>query len=188
MEPEDPETDPGSPADPQGSLGEKDPAVDDPAQADGEPAWLVPALVGGVCALGVASAAVLARLHRRQRLARGDWAFAWRALCRDARRRGLSWKPSATEDQVADVIAVRLGDGRLAADVRRVARNACLARYGRPGAAVAPAAVDLNVLLASVFRALARKGRPDGTEPTHGTPTPKQKAGAGDKNVAPRRP
>lgn len=24
--------------------------------------------------------------------------------------------------------------------------------------------------------------------PTHGTPTPKQKAGAGDKNVAPRRP
>lgn len=43
----------------------------------------------------------------------------------------MRWGSDLTEDEIAELIGARPGDERLAAEVRAVARNACLERYGR---------------------------------------------------------
>ena len=94
------------------------------------PAWLAPALLG-LCALGcIGAAAGLALRARRRRLERGDWDYAWRRVCRVARRARVRWERSATEQDVAAAICARLDDAALEGAVRDLARHACLARYG----------------------------------------------------------
>ncbi|MDM8270072.1 transglutaminaseTgpA domain-containing protein, partial [Thermophilibacter provencensis] len=119
------------------------------------PGWVAP-LGGAVLAAGVGALAVLlARRARLARLRRGDWDYAWRRVCRTARRARLSWGPEATEKDVAEVICNTLSDEGLARAVRHVARNACLTRYG--SGAPATGAEKLPDLLARLKGALRQK-------------------------------
>lgn len=94
------------------------------------PTWVVPVSCVALAGVGAGAAVALARRARRRRLLRGDWEYAWRLVCRSARKRHLSWGAEATEKDVAELICQSLEDGRLAADVREISRNACLSRYG----------------------------------------------------------
>lgn len=109
---------------------EAEAAPSEGAGAPEAPARLAPALLGLAAAGTVTATAALALLARRRRLERGDWDYAWRRICRAARRAGVRWDRSATEQDVAEAICARLDDGALAAAARAAARNACLARYG----------------------------------------------------------
>ncbi|OUO59108.1 transglutaminaseTgpA domain-containing protein [Olsenella sp. An270] len=81
----------------------------------------------GLVALAVAGAAAVL-LARRRRTA--TWQAAWRRICRRAWRSGVRWDKSATEDIIVERICEQLDDDARAAEVRRIARNACLERYG----------------------------------------------------------
>ncbi|OUO32101.1 transglutaminaseTgpA domain-containing protein [Olsenella sp. An293] len=146
-------TTPAAPVSPQTPADEPDDAEEEPkpdepedethapggAPADGDgtanapfelPAWVMPALLClGAAAAAVAATGLVLRARRR-RLERGDWDYAWRRVCRVARRARVRWDRSATEQDVAEAICARLEDAVLADAVRRLARNACLARYG----------------------------------------------------------
>ena len=77
--------------------------------------------------LAVAGAAAVL-LARRRRAA--TWQAAWRRICRRAWRSGVRWDKSATEDVIVERICAQLDDDERAAEVRKVARNACQERYG----------------------------------------------------------
>ena len=94
------------------------------------PSWVAPLVCGAAVAAAAALAVLLARRAQMARLRRGDWDYAWRRVCRTARRAHLSWGPEATERDVAEVICTALSDEGLARAVHQIARNACLARYG----------------------------------------------------------
>lgn len=150
-EPDEPAATPGTPVAPQTPQAEDgepesetEPEADEPEASDGTrptgadapdgsvelPAWAAAVLLG-LCALGcVGAAAGLVLRARRRRLERGDWDYAWRRVCRVARRARVSWDRSATEQDVAAAICERLGDSALEDTVRDLARNACLVRYG----------------------------------------------------------
>ena len=76
----------------------------------------------------VAAGSVTVLLARRQSVK--TWQDAWSRICRAARRAGVRWEPSATEDEICALICTHLHDDTLAADVRRTCRNACQDRYG----------------------------------------------------------
>ena len=82
-------------------------------------------LVLAVLALGGGAVFLLAR-HRRA----ATWQTAWRRICRKAWRSGVRWDKSATEDVIVERICEQLSDDARAAEVRKVARNACQERYG----------------------------------------------------------
>lgn len=112
------------------------------AEAGGIPAWVPAALLAtgaALVALGVIAAAATALRRRRY-----DAPRAWNDLCRAARRSGVRWEPSATEDQIAELICALLPPERRG-EVRALCRDACLARYGGAAPAHNP-----RVLLASV--------------------------------------
>lgn len=87
--------------------------------------WHTLALVGVAVAAAGAGAALLVRRGRVL-----TWRAAWARVCRAARRAGVAWDESATEDEVCERICERLGDAALSAEVRTIARNACQERYG----------------------------------------------------------
>ena len=122
--PESPSPDPASEKNPQ-------PAV----------AW-APVALGALCAVAVGGCGVAVACWVRRR--RYDVARAWLDLCRAARRGGVHWEPSATEEQVCELICTALSS-KHAAQVRELCRDACLVRYGG-----SMAAHDPRVLLASV--------------------------------------
>ena len=125
--PDEPDADQDEP----GAPGDARPSGNDaPGGTPELPAWAAPVLLG-LCAVGcIGAAAGLALRARRRRLERGDWGYAWRRLCRVARRARVRWDRSATEQDVAAAICARLDDTALADAVRDLARRACLARYG----------------------------------------------------------
>ena len=101
------------------------PATEDEKDEGSRIPWHTFALVGvTVAATGVGAALLV----RRSRVS--TWRAAWARVCRAARRAGVSWDESATEDEVCERICERLGDAALSAEVRTVARNACQERYG----------------------------------------------------------
>lgn len=144
----------GTPDAPEATEAEGDSRGGDDTAAAEVLAWAAPVAACGALALAAALSALALGALRRRRLARGDWELAWRALCRTARRSGVRWETSATEDEIARLVCEALDDERLRAAVRRVERNACLARYAQEGAAPADASPELPGLLASVRRAL----------------------------------
>ena len=100
---------------------------DDPADEKDAPSpidWQAASLLA-LATIALAGGA-LVLLVRRRRAA--TWEGAWRRLCRKAWRRGVRWDRSATEDVIAERICANLDDAQ-AAEVRRIARNACLERY-----------------------------------------------------------
>lgn len=129
-EPEEPADTPDAP-DQTPTQPEEEPAENEPAEKNDEVEtssmpWLTPALLALALVAAGGGAAVL--LARRQRVT--TWRAAWTRVCRAARHAGVRWDASATEDQVAGLICERLHDEALAAEVRRIARNACQERYG----------------------------------------------------------
>lgn len=152
-DPDEPDTDQDAPDAPGDALPSGD---DAPGGAPLElPAWAAPALLG-LCALGcVGATAGLVLRARRRRLERGDWDYAWRRLCRVARRAHVRWDRSATEQDVAAAICARLDDAALADAVRTTARRACLARYGEGH--VAGDGARLPQTLRDLARALRRR-------------------------------
>ena len=119
------------------------------------PAWAMPALLCLGAATAIGAATGLALRARRHRLERGDWDYAWRRVCRVARRARVRWERSATEQDVAAAICARLGDGALADDVRDLARHACLVRYGE--GTVGGDGTRLPQTLRDLARALRRR-------------------------------
>lgn len=119
------------------------------------PGWVAPVACAVAATAAAALCALLARRVRKARLLRGDWDYAWRRVCRAARRARLAWGPEATERDVAEVICAALSDEGLARTVRQVARNACLARYGT--GAPATGAEGLPNLLARLEGALRQR-------------------------------
>ena len=118
-----PEPEPETPADdPEGGEVADEPAA---AQSAAFP-WQAVVLLALTAAAVVGGAVVL--LVRRRRAASSQ--VAWRRICRRAWRSGVRWDKSATEDVIVERICERLDDDAQAAEVRRVARNACLERYG----------------------------------------------------------
>lgn len=124
-EAEEPDVPEQTPAEPAGETPRQDSPVepdekDAPSPIDWQAASLLAlatiALAGGALVL----------LVRRRRAA--TWEGTWRRLCRKAWRRGVRWDRSATEDVIAERICANLDDAQ-AAEVRRIARNACLERY-----------------------------------------------------------
>ena len=88
-------------------------------------AWRAGVLLTAVV-VATGGAAVLLARHRRVT----TWQAAWARVRHAARRSGVRWDASATEDQIVELICTRLHDDALAVEVRRVARNACQERYG----------------------------------------------------------
>lgn len=88
-------------------------------------AWRAGVLLAAVV-VATGGAAVLLARHRRVT----TWQAAWARVRHAARRSGVRWDASATEDQIVELICTRLHDDALAVEVRRVARNACQERYG----------------------------------------------------------
>lgn len=104
-----------------------------------------PALVLLALALLTLAAPLLVRHRRRSKrvaaIREGKPAphsAAWDELCDRARDTGVTWPASATEPQIAEVIAASLAPNQ--ADLARaLARNACAERYGaRPSAPPEP--------------------------------------------------
>ena len=156
---------PGEPQEPAAPDMPQDPAADDQgdptdvpvgeqdaAPSPEAPAWLGPVLLAtGSCAAAALRVTLAARARRR-RLERGDWDYAWRRACRLARRAGVRWGRDATEQDVAEAVCAALGDEDLAPEVRQIARNACLARYGgEPAGAGSP---ELPRTIGEIGRAL----------------------------------
>lgn len=133
---EEPQTPEGEGADvPEPSDEESNQAPSAGEENDGRdtvelPSWVAPLVCGAAVAAAAVLAVLLARQAQMARLRRGDWDYAWRRVCRTARRAHLSWGPEATERDVAEVICTALSDEGLARAVHQIARNACLARYG----------------------------------------------------------
>lgn len=151
-DPDEPDADQDAPDAP----GDARPSGDDaPSGAAELPAWAAPVLIG-LCVLGCVGAAIgLALRARRRRLERGDWDYAWRRICRVARRARVRWDRSATEQDVAAAICARLDDAALADAVRDLARRTCLARYGE--GPVAGDGLRLPQTLRDLARALRRR-------------------------------
>ncbi len=176
-EPDEPTTPaaPAAPVAPETPAGEPDDAEEEPVPDDAEeepngeptqddsttnapfelPAWAMPALLCLGAATAIGAATGLALRARRHRLERGDWDYAWRRVCRVARRARVRWERSATEQDVAAAICARLGDGALADDVRDLARHACLVRYGE--GTVGGDGTRLPQTLRDLARALRRR-------------------------------
>ena len=127
--PEEPAETPDAPAEAP-TQPEERPQEDQPAEKNDEAEaaalpWQAVVLLALALA-GVGGAGVLLAWRRRVT----TWQAAWARVCRTARRSGVRWDKSATEDQVADLICARLRDEALSAEVRRTCRNACHERYG----------------------------------------------------------
>ena len=127
--PEEPDETPAAPTETP-AQPEEAPQQDEPAEKDEEPdaapvgLWAPVLLALAVVAVG--TSAVL--IARQRRIA--TWQGAWARVCRRAWRAGVRWDKSATEDEICDRICARLHDDALAAEVRRISRNACQERYG----------------------------------------------------------
>ena len=157
--PEEPPVTTTEPAPDDGAAAPDDaaPEADPDATSSGAPAWVSAALLatGAVLAAAGVAAAVAAALRRH----RYDALAAWLDLFRAARKAGVRWEPSATEDQVCELICALLPPERRG-EVRALCRNACLTCYGG-----APDACEPRVLLASVreLRRALRGRRRTGT-------------------------
>ena len=128
VEPSETEPEPEeTPAEPEEETPQQD-ALDEEGEPDDEPSvpWRAAVLLGlAVLVLGSGTAALLVRRRRA-----ATWQAAWRRICRKAWRSGVRWDRSATEDVIVERICEQLNDDARAAEVRRVARNACQERYG----------------------------------------------------------
>ena len=114
-----------TPAQPETTPQESEPAEKN-GETDATPAdWRGPVLLALVVVVAGGIAAVLAQRRRVT-----SWQGAWARVCRAARRSGVRWDASATENEVCALVCERLRDESLAAEVRTICRRACLERYG----------------------------------------------------------
>ncbi len=128
VEPSETEPEPEeTPAEPEEETPQQDTPTTEGEQDDDPSApWQAAAPLGLAVLVLAGGAAVL--LARRGRAA--TWQDAWRRICRKAWRSGVRWDESATEDVIVERICEQLNDDARAAEVRKVARNACQERYG----------------------------------------------------------
>lgn len=128
VEPSETEPEPEeTPAEPEEETPQQDTLAEEDEKDDGPSVpWQTAVLLGlAVLVLGGGAAALLVR-HRRA----ANWQTVWRRICRKAWRSGVRWDKSATEDVIVERICEQLNDDARAAEVRKVARNACQERYG----------------------------------------------------------
>lgn len=93
--------------------------------AEQETAWLLPVALAIAAAAIIAGALAAHRIHKHRLTT--DPTYAWRSLCRRARRHGIRWPKSANEEQIAELIDSQL-EGT---NAHAAAQAACLKRYGK---------------------------------------------------------